>query len=128
MLSIGIDAVEINRFLNWKKFNKKQLLKIFSNQEIDYCLKLEIKSAEKFASHFAAKEACYKAISPLLEQHVHLLYFLKNIELIRDNKTGQPSIVINLQKFILLKNIEIKKVFLTLTHSNNIAIAVVIIS
>src|SRR5215471_8201459 len=58
---LGIDAIEIDRFLQWHTFSKKQLARIFSPAEIAYCLANQTKSAERFAVRFATKEAFFKA-------------------------------------------------------------------
>lgn len=64
---IGIDLAEIRRFAHWHTYHEK-LLKVFSQEEIDYCLQDQTLAAARFATRFAAKEAFYKAISPHLPQ------------------------------------------------------------
>ena len=61
---IGIDLVNINKFRE-KPFdsNKSFYQKIFSNDEIQYCLKFK-DSSEHFAGKFGLKESVKKAISP----------------------------------------------------------------
>jgi holo-[acyl-carrier protein] synthase len=64
ILGIGIDSAEIERFARWQKvYTPERLLRIFSPLEIDYCLQVPIKSAERFAVRFALKEAFLKALS-----------------------------------------------------------------
>lgn len=58
----GIDLVEVARFADWHKKDIQQLLRIFSQEEIDYCLSKLDKSAQRFAVRFAAREAFYKAL------------------------------------------------------------------
>ena len=60
---IGVDSVEIERFALWHSYSRKRLSRIFSPQEIDYCLQQTNKSAERFAARFAAREALFKALS-----------------------------------------------------------------
>lgn len=127
MISLGIDAVEINRFNNFKKYKQKQLEKLFTKNEIEYCLSNLVKSAERFAARFAAKEAFYKAISPLLGNPTDFLSLCKNIEVKKDI-SNSVYLNIDLAVFILKDNIEIKNTLLSITHSKNIAIAVVIIN
>ncbi len=59
---IGIDVIEIERFAHWHTYAIKQLKRIFSDKEIDYCLSVPALSAERFAARFAAREAAYKAV------------------------------------------------------------------
>jgi holo-[acyl-carrier protein] synthase len=60
---IGIDAVEIERFHAWHTYPPTRLQKIFSPEEITYCLRVPKKSAERFAVRFCAKEAFLKALT-----------------------------------------------------------------
>jgi len=61
ILGIGVDIVEIDRFSLWHTYSRKKLSRIFSHDEIEYCLADKKKSAERFAVRFAAREALYKA-------------------------------------------------------------------
>jgi holo-[acyl-carrier protein] synthase len=63
ILGIGIDTIEIDRFSSWHTYSEKKLQRIFSPEEIIYCMHNVQKSAERFAVRFAAREALYKAIS-----------------------------------------------------------------
>ena len=60
-LAVGIDSVDISRFANWVEYPQKKLLRVFCQEEIDYCLSVPTKSAERFAGRFASKEALFKA-------------------------------------------------------------------
>ncbi|HLC06929.1 MAG TPA: holo-ACP synthase [Candidatus Babeliales bacterium] len=62
ILGIGVDIVEIERFALWHTYSSKKLSRIFSVDEITYCLENKNKSAERFAVRFAAREALYKAL------------------------------------------------------------------
>ena len=62
ILGIGIDTIDITRFSSWHTYSQKKLLRIFSPEEIEYCLQDQKKSAERFAVRFAAREALYKAL------------------------------------------------------------------
>ena len=59
MIYTGIDIIEINRIVDVKKrFNKRFLKKIYTDQEILYCKD----RGPQLASRFAAKEAMMKAL------------------------------------------------------------------
>ena len=62
IMGIGVDAIEIERFAAWHLFSRSQLRRIFSDTEIEYCLSVPAKSAERFAVRFAAREAFFKAL------------------------------------------------------------------
>lgn len=66
VLGIGTDITEVNRFESWTTFSFAQLRKIFSEQELFDCSVDGIIRAQKLAVRFAAKEACYKALSAAL--------------------------------------------------------------
>ncbi len=58
---VGIDVTEISRFNDWHTKSKRELKRVFSDEEIDYCLQTPEKSAERFAARYAAREAFFKA-------------------------------------------------------------------
>lgn len=105
--SIGIDIVEIDRFkkMNFTK-NKKFYSKIFTNSEIEYCLKFKDPYTH-FAGKFALKEALKKSIN----MEINFLDIL--------------TLHINSKPKIQLKS---KKYFITasISHEKKFAIAVVI--
>lgn len=59
---IGVDTIDIQRFSLWHTYTQKKLQRIFSSEEVEYCLENTQKSAERFAARFAAREALYKAL------------------------------------------------------------------
>jgi len=62
ILGIGVDTVDIERFALWDTYSEKKLSRIFSADEIAYCLENKNKSGERFAVRFAAREALYKTL------------------------------------------------------------------
>lgn len=125
MFAIGIDAVEVDRFEDWHNYDSEQLEKVFTAQEIDYCLGNKVKSAERFAIRFAAKEAFYKAVSSLLKKPIPFAALCNKIEVIKDNSMGIPEICIHEPELkALLSKYQIKS---TLTHTKTTAIALVYI-
>src|SRR5436853_5452168 len=88
ILGIGVDSVEIARFVHWHTFNRKKLLRIFSESEIEYCLSVTTKSAERFAVRFAVREALFKAYSSWNPDHqIPFLTFCKAVTI--SKKTGR---------------------------------------
>ncbi|HEX2978427.1 MAG TPA: 4'-phosphopantetheinyl transferase superfamily protein [Candidatus Babeliales bacterium] len=130
ILGIGIDSAEIERFLDWDKFTHRQLLKFFSQREIDYCTSIPAKSAERFAARFAAKEALYKALSNLRPQKPFLLLTVaKKCEIYQETDTA-PSMRIDWTFFIStffphLKTAPIAH--LSITHTRAIATVCIIL-
>jgi phosphopantetheine--protein transferase-like protein len=75
ILGVGIDSVQVKRFAQWSSISVMQLKKIFSEEEIVYCLKSPRLSAQRFAVRFAVREAFFKALCSM--QQKSPLPFLK---------------------------------------------------
>lgn len=128
--SIGIDSIEIKRFSHWSLYKKETLLKVFSPQEISYCLSIPAKTAERFAVRFAAKEAFLKAFSAILPSNgsFSLLTICKNVSIAHNN---QKAPYLN----ILWDNLweksesapEQLSAYISLTHTKTIATAFIIL-
>lgn len=128
-LTLGIDAVEINRFEHWDTYSPKQLSKFFSSQEIEYCRSIAVKSAERFATRFAAKEAFFKALGTLCSPQPSLLSIAKFVSVINSHN-GAP--VLRIQWDALKTQIHSELTchivaHLSLTHTKTTAIACVIL-
>lgn len=131
IIGIGIDSVEIDRFVNFHSFfSRTSLSKIFHSYEIDYCLHVEKKIAERFAVRFAVKEAFLKAISHCWNQKKELSLFniCKNVSII-NAQSGMPELVVewnNLLPFLTIQTVPLKA-HISLTHCTSIATAYVIL-
>lgn len=108
-MAIGVDIEDISRF---KNKSDKFYFRIFSKDEINYCLKFS-KPESHFAVRFCAKEAVIKALSVLGISAV-----LSDIEVYHD-KNGCPQIRLNK---IIDKKIRFQ---LSLTHDKSKAVAFV---
>jgi holo-[acyl-carrier protein] synthase len=129
--ALGIDSIEINRFLHWNYYKKETLLKVFLPHEIDYCLAIPTKTAERFALRFAAKEAFFKAFSTLYSSKntISLLTICKNVG-IAHNAQKIPYLDIawdTLEAQLgVLKSASIRS-HISLTHTKTTATAIVIL-
>jgi holo-[acyl-carrier protein] synthase len=126
MLTLGIDAVEIVRFAHWHNYSQARLQRIFSPAEVTYCLSNTTKSAERFAVRFAAKEAFFKSITPLLIEPIPFLYVCKHVEIV-SNLDG-VHLKANWEVFPLHSFAQHAKVHISLTHTYTTALAVIVIS
>jgi holo-[acyl-carrier protein] synthase len=115
MLEVGIDIVDITRFNKDVILKKNIIKKIFTDNEIQYCEKKD-NSSQHYAVRFAAKEAVVKAFTCY-----DLSVSLRHIEII-NKKNGCPYVKILDDKF---SGFDIK---ISLSHSNDIAIAFVIVT
>lgn len=127
IVGIGIDLVEIKRFAHWYKRPKKELLRLFSPEEITYCLSNKAKNTERFAVRFAAREACYKALCNIIPQES--LPFLKFCRTIRIESRKPPQLLIDWGSIIKNPSLNAKNImpFLSLSHTKTIATAMVIL-
>jgi len=106
---MGIDLIDVNRF-STKQFskNKQFYRKIFTKNEIDYCVKFK-NPYTHFAGKFALKEAVIKALKKKIE-------FL-DIETFHQNKV--PC--------VKLKNYDNFLSIASISHEKNMAVAVFLI-
>lgn len=129
-LALGIDAVEINRFEQWQTYTHQQLAKFFSSQEIDYCRSIALKSAERFAARFAAKEAFFKAFSTFCPTKQLSLFSIAQFISTQNSQNGPPALKIEWNALLTAAKIELQftpEALLSLTHTKTTAIACVIL-
>jgi|SRR5579863_724179 len=123
ILGIGVDSIEIDRFVSWHSYSVKKLSRIFSPQEIDYCLSSQQKSAERFATRFAAREALYKALSYAYPQKkIPFLTLCSHVSIITTD--SRPYLIIQDSLGIDFDDVV---VHLSLSHSSTVATAFVVI-
>jgi len=131
IIGIGIDVVDINRFAHWHEYSHKQLQRVFSANEIMYCLEIHQKSAERFAARFAAREALFKALCQAWPEHnMAFLTFCRAVE-VAHSERGAPYFIIAEECFA--KHVPdwhscAPKILLSLSHTRETATAFTIIS
>lgn len=118
MIYTGIDIIEINRIVNVKKrFNKRFLNRIYTDQEILYCKD----RGPQLASRFAAKEAMMKALGTGIRGIPW-----KSIEVTRERGKA-PKILLHGAAKKKAKELKIHNIALSLSHSKKFAVASVIV-
>jgi holo-[acyl-carrier protein] synthase len=123
ILGIGVDTIEIARFTSWHTYSQKKLLRIFSQEEIDYCLSNQQKSAERFAVRFAAREALYKALCCAFpDTRIPFLTLCVSISVTK--KDGTPYLIIYDDIGIDTSSLTIH---FSLSHSYTVATAFVVL-
>ena len=114
VFGIGTDIIEVKRIAE-SICSESFIKRIFTENEILYCNNKNVTKAQSYAARFAAKEAFLKAYSP------PYLGF-KEIEIL-SRKNNKPYIRILKNK----SSRELKNCFVSITHEQELAIAIVII-
>ena len=111
IFGIGVDVIEVKRFSNIKpSFIKK----VFTGHEINY---LANKKFESMAGIFAAKEAVAKSLGSGFK-----FFFIREIEILHDQKNA-PIVKLHNRAFDFAKQINIKKINISISHTKETAIA-----
>ncbi len=92
---------------------------LFLPGEIEYC-STRARPWESYAARFAAKEASFKALGIGLSHGLRW----KNIEVIKD-ESGAVSVQLSGKALEQARNIQVKQIRLSISHSGENAIAVV---
>lgn len=118
---LGIDLVEINRIKETiERFGERFLDRVFTKREIGYW-KTHKNRYEHLAGRFAAKEALLKAISTSWPK-----VSFTDVEVV-NTRSGSPKIGVQGRAKDLLDKLNLRNIFLTISHTKDYATAVVII-
>ncbi len=121
ILGMGIDLVDIERFSKFHLYSPHALSRVFSSEEIAYCLKVPLKSAERFAVRFAAKEALFKALCHLKRSPVTSFLNLCKISSLKNSPI--PHFSLSWESLELAPCL----ILVTITHSAKTASAIVLL-
>ena len=115
----GTDIIEISRIReSIERSGDKFINILFTPAEIEYCESKKNAKYYHYAGRFAAKEAIFKAVSPLLKNKFDISWH--NAEVIND-KNGNPEI-----RFIDIKFNKIKNIDISISHCKEYAVATVV--
>lgn len=115
IIGIGTDIVEVERVRHAvarDSFKKK----VFTDAEQNYCESRGKQSAASYAARFAAKEAFFKAMGTGISSA------MTDVEII-NNSRGQPEIFLHGKTKISAEERGVSKIFLSLSHSREYAVA-----
>ena len=116
----GIDMIEIERIKqSIEETEGKFCERVYTEKEIEYCESKKAQKYQHYAARFAAKEAFFKAVSPLLENKYDIGW--KDMEVLND-ENGRPYVHILSEKVPNIENIDI-----SISHCKTYAIANVIV-
>jgi holo-[acyl-carrier protein] synthase len=122
IIGIGTDLAEVGRIANSiVRFGERFLNRIYTPAECAYALS-KASSAERFAARFAAKEAAMKAIGTGWRRGVRWLDF----EVVNE-RSGRPTLQLAGVAREIAGTLGVQRVHLSLTHTAELAMAVVIL-
>jgi holo-[acyl-carrier protein] synthase len=121
VLGLGTDLIETRRVQeSIDRHGKRFLERIFTAGEIAYCQRKK-NAAESFAARFAAKEAGAKALGTGISRGVGW----KEFE-VRREASGRPTLHVSGRAREVADAIGVRRLQLSLTHSRDLAMAVVV--
>jgi phosphopantetheine--protein transferase-like protein len=116
IVGIGIDSIATERFAHWHNYTTSQLLRIFSAEEVAYCLSHTKHSAERFAVRFATREALFKALTMYKPNHTVPFLTLCKLVCIKKDYRNAPQLAINWHIFEQQFGIKPVETLFSLTH------------
>jgi holo-[acyl-carrier protein] synthase len=121
VIGVGTDLTEIERIeRSIARFGDRFLERVFTAGEREYCLRKKA-SAESFAARFAAKEAGAKALGTGISRGVSWQEFE-----VRREPGQRPTLHLSGRAAELAAGLGVTRISLSLTHSRELAMAVVI--
>jgi len=122
IVGTGIDIVEIARFRKvLERLKDRFILRVFTPAEQKYC-NAHRDPSPHYAARFAAKEALFKALGTGWARGVTW----RDVEVVRERQDA-PSLVLHGEAQRLSESMGTHKVHLSLSHSEQWAVAMVIL-
>lgn len=119
IVGIGCDIIEIERIALAIK-SESFIRRVFTAEEAAYCQRRGQQAAASFAARFAAKEAVLKALGTGLREGS-----LQEIAVDNDG-LGKPLVQLSGHFAMLAKQLGVKNIQISLSHSRELATAYVI--
>jgi holo-[acyl-carrier protein] synthase len=121
IFGIGTDIIETERIGKMVARGRQYLKAIFTEKEIEYC-ESKARKSQHYAVRYAAKEAILKALSVGWRDGLAFC----DIEVI-DDERGSPHVFVHGRVKDLFEHHQIKQTSISLSHSKESAIAVIIL-
>jgi len=119
---IGTDIIAISRFQRFLDSGNDAIFnRLFTERERLAC-ESNKRSAARFAARFAAKEAFLKALGTGLRGGLSWVH----MEIINNN-LGKPVLHLNGKAQEMIKERNVRRIFLSLSHDSDSAVAMVIL-
>ncbi len=122
ILGLGIDSAEVERIRRaGERHGQRFLQRVFTPAEMAY-VERKANRWERYAARFAAKEAAMKAIGTGLRRGVRW----RDFEVL-NLPSGQPSLKLHGEAARIAAQLGVTRISLSLTHTSQSALAVVIL-
>jgi holo-[acyl-carrier protein] synthase len=122
VLGTGMDLVSVPRVGKFvQRFQQRGLARLFTSSEVEYCLGLA-HPLPSLAARFAAKEAFYKAIGTGFGRAGGW----RDVEVVRLG-SGRPLLCLHGRAAAVAQSLQVRKIHLSLTHTDEIAAATVVL-
>ena len=121
IVSIGIDIVEVYRIRSTIARTPRFAVRVFTENEREYCEAKGVAAAQSYAGRFAAKEAFLKALKTGWRGKITW----HDVEIISDEQ-GVPSIEVRGEAKRLLEDLGVTNVHISISHTVDHAVAQVI--
>jgi len=121
LIGTGVDLIEVERIAHSiERYGERFLHRVYTDHEIAYCRGRRV-SAESFAARFAAKEAGAKALGTGISRGVTWNEFQ-----VARNPGGRPILELRGRAALLAKELGVRAISLSLTHTGSLAMATVV--
>jgi holo-[acyl-carrier protein] synthase len=121
LIGTGVDLIEIERIAHSiERFGDRFLHRVYTDTEIAYCRRKR-SSSESFAARFAAKEAGAKALGTGISRGVTWTEFE-----VKREPSGRPLLALSGRAEALAKELGVRSISLSLTHTREMAMAMVL--
>jgi len=121
ILGIGVDIAEVDRIKRSISEGNHFKKRVFTEVEQNYCDSIK-NSAESYAARYAAKEAFFKALGT--GWHGELKF--TDLEVV-NNELGKPIVHLHNEAQRMAKEMGVKSVHISLSHTKETAIAYLIL-
>lgn len=122
VIGLGTDVAEVHRIRrSIEQFGDRFLQRVYTEGEQAYA-RVKGNSAERFAARFAAKEAGMKALGTGWNAGVHW----RDLEVLNE-ASGRPVLHLHGTAKKLAEHLGVRSISLSMTHTAEIAFAVVIL-
>jgi holo-[acyl-carrier protein] synthase len=120
LIGTGVDLIEVERIAHSiERYGERFLRRVYTDHEIAYCTRRRT-SAESFAARFAAKEAGAKALGTGISWGVTWNEFQ-----VGRHAGGRPTLELRGRAAQLARQLGVKTISLSLTHTASLAMATV---